>query len=348
MSLYYEDPKTAEPHRRLVVKHLKSMLRKEERRAAKEKKAYFIPDLSSPAAYAESIKAFRQDYYDALGWPLNAPWPKAKPKMRRKKVARDDLGTIYRTWIETHPGFETYGLLFVPEGDGPFPLIISQHGGGGTPELCSGFYENSGNYNRMSRRVLERGCIVYAPQLLLWNQEKYKAKYQRADMDAAFRRLGGTLVGFEIYQLRRALDALEKRRDVDADRIGMIGLSWGGFYTLMTAAAETRIKAAVSSCSFTNGFRNLEWSLRNGARTMHEAEVASLVCPRALCIEVGKTDDIIPSDGVEDEVQAIAERYRQLGIARKFRFRKHPGWHELDKAKGGIDFLMGQLETIIR
>ena len=42
----------------------------------------------------------------------------------------------------------------------------------------------------------------------------------------------------DIHQIRRSLDALSGREEIDASRIGMMGLSWGGFYTLVTAAIE--------------------------------------------------------------------------------------------------------------
>ncbi len=47
---------------------------------------------------------------------------------------------------------------------------------------------------------------------------------------------------------RRALTFLEQQPEVDADRLGVYGHSMGGKLTVMTAAADSRVKAAAPSC----------------------------------------------------------------------------------------------------
>ena len=78
------------------------------------------------------------------------------------------------------------------------------------------------------------------------------------------------------------------REDIDGDRIGMIGLSYGGFYTLFAAALDVRIGAAVSSCFFNNRkmYDFVDWVWFNAANQFMDAEVGALVCPRPLYVEV--------------------------------------------------------------
>ena len=45
-----------------------------------------------------------------------------------------------------------------------------------------------------------------------------------------------------------ALDTLTKRKDIDADRIGLAGVSLGGYYASRAAAFEPRLKAVVGNC----------------------------------------------------------------------------------------------------
>ncbi|HTX91209.1 MAG TPA: prolyl oligopeptidase family serine peptidase [Anaerolineales bacterium] len=45
-----------------------------------------------------------------------------------------------------------------------------------------------------------------------------------------------------------ALDFLGKRKDIDMKRVGMAGVSLGGFYSERAAAFEDRVKAAVGNC----------------------------------------------------------------------------------------------------
>lgn len=99
----------------------------------------------------------------------------------------------------------------------------------------------------MTRRVLRHGIAVFAPQLFRWD-EKYGRRPDSGQMDQQCKQLGGSLAALEIHMLRRALDYLATRAEIIPGRIGMIGLSYGGFHTLFTTAAEPRIKVAVSSC----------------------------------------------------------------------------------------------------
>lgn len=45
---------------------------------------------------------------------------------------------------------------------------------------------------------------------------------------------------------RAAINALERRSDVDAERVGLVGVSLGGFYAPRAAAFEPRVRAAIA------------------------------------------------------------------------------------------------------
>src|SRR5713226_7666305 len=48
--------------------------------------------------------------------------------------------------------------------------------------------------------------------------------------------------------VRYAIDYLESRSDVDAKRVGLMGVSLGGYYAPRAAAFEPRLKAAIANC----------------------------------------------------------------------------------------------------
>ena len=250
--VYTEPVEVADPYRKAMLAEVNALVRSEQKRADQRRKRFFQPDYSSPEAFEKSVAEYRTALATMLGWPLTMTEDMDTPAATLEPVAKEDLGTISRIWIETLPGVRTYGLYFRPKGKGPFPLVVSQHGGGGTPELCSGLYGSSANYNDMTRRVWKRGLAVFAPQLLLWNAETYKPEHDRLSMDRKLKQIGGSLAALELYRIRRSLDYFMTRREIDPNRIGMIGLSYGGFYTLFAAALDTRIRAAVSSCFFNN------------------------------------------------------------------------------------------------
>jgi dipeptidyl aminopeptidase/acylaminoacyl peptidase len=49
-----------------------------------------------------------------------------------------------------------------------------------------------------------------------------------------------------------AIDYLAQRPDVDAHRVGIMGVSFGGYYAARTIACEPRIKAAIANCGAYN------------------------------------------------------------------------------------------------
>jgi len=343
MATYEEAPDAGNRHREAFLGQFEAWLDREFREAESERSLCFRPDLSSPESYAASLGPFRERFVAMLGWPLTLPPADLLPAAREEVVAEDALGWIYREWIEVVPGVEAYGILFVPPLAGPRPLVISQHGGLGTPELCSGFF-GSANYNDMTRRVLRRGVAVFAPQLFRW-AETYGPKPDCVELDRQLKQLGGSLAAFELFCLRRWLDSLTAREHIDGDRVGMIGLSYGGFHTLFAAAADTRIRVAVPSCFFNDRrvYGRGDWSWFGAARRFFDAEVAGLICPRALYIEVAEHDELLRVETARPEARKVEALYARLGILDRFRYKEHPGTHELDKTDDGVDFLIRHL-----
>ena len=85
---------------------------------------------------------------------------------------------------------------------------------------------------------------MYVPQLFRWD-EKYGRRPDHVQLDQQCKQLGGSLAALEMLMLKRALDYLLSRDEINPDRVGMIGLSYGGFHTLYGTAAEPPIKVAV-------------------------------------------------------------------------------------------------------
>ena len=125
----------------------------------------------------------------------------------------------------------------------------------------------------------------------------------------------------------------------------MIGLSYGGFYTLFAAALDVRIKAAVSSCFFNNRYKYdfADWAWFNAGNRFMDAEVGALVCPRPLYIEVGGKDALFNVRHARPEVRKLAAIYQRLGVPDMFHYEEHPEGHGLDKSDQNVDFLCRHL-----
>ncbi|MGG1515414.1 dienelactone hydrolase family protein [Paenibacillus oryzisoli] len=349
--LYREREDAGNRHRAQQAEELTAWIAAEQRRSRERRASYFTPVYTDLASYASSIERLRREFAAMLGFPLNELYIEGKEPVSPGKVeaaydliAEDALGTIYRVTLPVMEGLHAYGLFFRPPGDGPFPLVIAQHGGQGTPEMTAGFF-GSVNYNDMTRRILRRGVAVFAPQLLLWEAERFGPSFDRKQIDVQLKQLGGSLTALEVLKIRRSLDALLRRPDIDAQRVGMVGLSYGGFYTLFAAALDTRISVAVSSCFVNDRFAygRSDWTWTGAGHRFLDAEVCGLICPRPLYIEGGAQDALFTVDGFVEESRRAGSHYERLAIPERFRAVVFDGGHEFNPQEEPLDFLFHHL-----
>jgi hypothetical protein len=140
---------------------------------------------------------------------------------------------------------------------------------------------------------------------------------------------GYTPAGVEAWNCIRALDYLQTRKEVDANRFGVTGRSGGGINSWWISALDDRIKAAVPVA----GITDLQNHVVDGCVEGHcdcmymvntfgwdYALVAALVAPRPLLISNSDKDTIFPLDGVvrlHEKVQNIYQLYnaeKNLGL----------------------------------
>jgi len=295
--------------------------------------------------YAQNIfsnqEKYRQDLKKMLGWPLVDYVADKLPEVETILLSKEDGFEIYRMQFEILEGLKLGGLFFKQEGDGEKPLIIVQHGGLGTPELISGIYGDTTNYNDMLQRVRQNNVHIFAPQLLLWSDE-YGVEFNRQLIDGQLKRVGSSITAIEIFGIMRILDYFEKKDYVSS--FGMVGLSYGGFYTLYTTAIDTRIKSAIS-CSFFNkrdavGWQDWVWN--KSAEKFDDAEVACLAYPRKLHIEIGDNDELFNFKYGIDSFDRIKDMCKEVGT-KWVEFKVFEGKHEFFKDDEPIQKLISDL-----
>ncbi|MBQ8496125.1 MAG: hypothetical protein IJ489_01555 [Clostridia bacterium] len=236
---YREKYEDAAIHKEAYLSGLESLIRKREREAASVRSARAEVILIEPETYRHELR-------EMFGYPLCEEKTGLPPRAEIMHLSDEDGYTVYRLRLEIMDGLWMTGLYFRLNGEEKRPLAIVQHGGEGTPELISGVYGFTNNYNDMLMRVLRQGVHVFAPQLLLWRSERYGVPYDRRLLDAKLKRVGSSITAVEVFGIMRVLDYFETFDDITC--FGMVGLSYGGFYTQMVTALDTRIRSAVS-CS---------------------------------------------------------------------------------------------------
>ena len=287
---------------------------------------------------------YRKKFIGMLGSP---DYPCGTPLAKTVHIGFDDFCNVYRLQIEVMPDFWFYGILMVPHGACNAPLVIAQHGGGSLPEICSDFLGKS-NYGFFTKRALERGMVVFAPQLLLWkfdteNCEKkinIDVKYDRSDVDKKLKHLGLSITGLEVFCIRRSIDYLHSLEYVDEHRSGMMGLSYGGYFSLYTAAADTRIKSCYCAGAFNDRTKVAfdGWRYPDSANTFCDAETAALVAPRRLQIDVGINDPVFDYAPSVSEAKRAGKYYGAFDASENLRYNLWDGGHRFDDSGKGFDF----------
>ena len=291
-------------------------------------------DYSDQDAYARSLEPLRKRVCERIGFPPPLVETDAKP--RWEEVAKDGYATIYRMWYEVLEGVDVYGILSVPHGlEAKAPLLICQHGGGGCPEVIAPFTGDNGdgtfNYGWMVQRALKRGYVTWAPALIFPRAgvEKIEGP-SRIELDKRAKRVGTSILAIELWKIQRGLDVVLERPEVDAERVGMMGLSYGGLYTQWATALDPRIKVAVSSCYFNKRKQYSwdDWSFFNYLNEFTDPEICALICPRPLMVEVGDKDELFDVASARAEAEVAGKHWERLGVPERFRFVEFEGVHE--------------------
>jgi dienelactone hydrolase len=157
------------------------------------------------------------------------------------------------------------------------------------------------------------------------------------------------MLGWRVWDVMRAIDWIETRRELDPARVGCLGCSGGGTCTLFAAALDTRIRAALVS-SYLNTFRDSVMSLSHcidnyvpGILNWAEQyDVAGLLAPRPLFAESGERDDIFPVAASRASFARVKKIYEVFGAADNAEQEIFDGPHGF-WGKRGLPFLAKHL-----
>jgi dienelactone hydrolase len=154
--------------------------------------------------------------------------------------------------------------------------------------------------------LAESGCRVLVP-LVINRDTKYSAgaggtrPTNQPHREFIYRQayeMGRHLIGYEVQKVLAAVDFFQRdaARNKHERPIGVIGYGEGGLLALYSAALDTRIDAACISGYFCPRERVWEEPIYRNVfallRAFGDAELASLVAPRALVIEAARVPDV--------------------------------------------------------
>jgi len=258
-----------------------------------------------------------------------------------------DCGSYARHSIvfDSEPAMSVPAFLLVPhDRTTPGPAVLAQHGHGpGKSEVCGldddasreAIAAHNGDYGH---QLAERGYVVLAPDLRCFGEradrnppDKYGCDLDLVHAVAA----GANPLAQNLWDLGCALDVLVGHPLVDADRIGMVGLSYGATCTLFLAAWDERVRAAVVSGYFSEWREShrMPWNLCGSQvlpgmlGELEHIDLGALVAPRALLVETGTDDLIFPVTGARREMARLRSVYDEFGVPERLEHQVFEGGH---------------------
>ena len=234
--------------------------------------------------------------------------------VREVKSEQKDGATVHDLSYAGPKGRIT-AFLVVPDGEGPFPAVLFMPG---APGARFTFYSEA-------IELARRGIVSLLPD----------PPYARPPIEdvVEFRPSDKDRIVQEIVEMRRGIDFLVSREEVDPSRLGYVGFSWGASLGADFAAVERRVGSFVLMSTIprlSEDMRRL--GVERGApgdlaayeKAMEPIDAVDYlphVAPNALFLQFGH-QDTRPSPAQGREVQAAASSPKQA--------KWYDGGHELN------------------
>ena len=173
-----------------------------------------------------------------------------------------------------------------------------------------------------------KGTVVRRGTVDLWEEEaKLLAPY------------GRSLIGVIADEALRASLVLGAIDGVDADRVGLTGMSLGGLASWLAMSFGPWVRAAAPVCGVVGSMAQV---IHHGNVWRHSSPlfiphmlryfdhpeiVAACIAPRPFMMVAPTEDDDMPREGVDELIRVVAPVYEAAGHPELFRVHRPPGIH---------------------
>ncbi len=266
-----------------------------EKRAANWKR-----DCSSAVGYEKSIEPNRRRFQKIIG-VVDPRLPVRMERIREDDapalVAQTERYRIYQVRWPVLDGVSGEGLLLEPTGE-PRADVIALPDADQTPEQIVGLSPGVPNEAQFARRLAENGFQVVVPALVdrsdRWSGNAEVAWTNQTHREWIYRQayhMGRHIIGYEVQKILAVLDWFKHRAGPKA-KIGVAGYGEGGLLAFYAAAVDPRIDACLVSGYFAPRERTWEEPLYRNVwgllREFGDAEIATLIAPRGLVVELSE------------------------------------------------------------
>ena len=287
-----------------------------------------------------------------------------------RRTDRGDYTEEYLTF-QTTPDLRVPAYVLVPKNVKlPAPGIVVLHDHGAfylwgkekvveledEPPALTEFKQEAYGGKSIAVELVRRGFVVITIDMFYWGERRMlldddppsyqePGKMTREEVGAFHRRSqqseqlvartlfasGITWPGVMLWDDIRTVDYFKTRPEVDAKRIGCVGLSVGGYRSFVLAALDERIQAAVDvgwMTSFGSQIKRhavnsigLTFHIIGLYRYLDFPDLAALIAPRAVMVMNGSRDQLFSPEGVKAAFDKIARCFAKAGVSERQRCR---------------------------
>ena len=214
-------------------------------------------------------------------------------------------GKNYKVYAVRWPvmeGVTAEGLLLEPN-QAPMTRIVAIPDADWSPEMLAGLAAGLDPTEQFARRLVENGSQVLIPVLIdrkdTWSGIPGIRMTNQPHREWIYRmsfEVGRHIIGYEVQKVLAALDWFTSENTTRPVPIGVVGYGEGGLVAMYSAALDSRIQATVVSGYFQSRqnlweepvYRDV-WGL---LCEFGDAELASLIAPRALIVEASRGPEV--------------------------------------------------------
>lgn len=200
------------------------------------------------------------------------PWKMDELKQTPAAEFGAKAGLVQEVYYENVPykgdPTKVFAYYAVPSGEGPFPAMLCVHGGGGKA------------FREWADLWAKRGYVALAMDLAGKGADGMRHADSGPDQtdvdkfgDFTLDTIGDMWTYHAVAAVVRGHSLLASRPEVDKGRIGITGISWGGYLTCIVAGIDDRLKCAVPvyGCGFLGD--NSAWVERLGKMTAAQSKL---------------------------------------------------------------------------
>jgi hypothetical protein len=278
----------------------------------------------TPAEFAAFQARRRKELWGLLG---DLPWGHKPGPATVLATEKHDGYTLERLVLDLNGIEPVPALLLIPDkraARAPGMLYIHWHAGMydlGKEQLLTGVTAQPA----YAPVCAEKGLVTLAIDSWCFGERKHDEN-GNAGEEYAFKDMiwkGQVLYGMMMFDEFRAMDYLASRPEVDAKRLGALGMSMGSTKAWWLAALDPRVRVCMDVCCLTdfeelvrvhNLFHHgIYYFVPSLLKHFQTAQINELIVPRAHLSVNGRLDELTPPAGVERVRDYLYPLYQKYG-----------------------------------